>query len=497
MSFLEDLRDRVERLAVFAELDVATAELPASATQLSDSSVRDLLSEATGLIKQATTLQSILAGIASARSGRERGHKGFTQETGHRNAVEFIRDLTGTTRGEAIRAVKVGEALLDGAGVPGDSTDAPDPDAAPATPSWHQPLSDALLGGLLSTAQHHAIRGGLGEPPQIDGRDCAAVVDVWRAAARELALEAAECTVEDLGARARSLRDMLDPAGAEERFAARYAKRSFRWSTTSDGQRQAHITFDDEMGEWVRGVMDAALSPRRGGPRFVAAEEKAAADALVTDPRTNEQLAYDLFTDVLRAGALASADDVFGVKEAGVRLVAIQDAVSGGASQRDAFDRLRTTAHTEDGLVTLPGSVLDRALCVNGSVNLTVDTSGNPLDVGREARLFTRKQRIALAVRDGGCLWPGCDRPPAYCEAHHCEHWADGGRTDCTSGVLLCRFHHLNLHNGGWRIGRADGGFVLHLPPGIAGEPIPLRSRSALRWLWDPPPERTGWREAA
>lgn len=507
MSFLEDIRDTVGRLGVFAELDVDASALPASAMGLSDASVRELLAETTGLGKQVAMLQAVLAGVASSRSARDRGHGGLVQETGHRNTVEFIRDLTGATRGEATRAVKVGEALIEGADAgdvagadrsegSGDQGGAGGADVAPAAAPWHQPLREALLAGAITTAQHHAIRGGLGEPPTIDGRDGEAVVEAWRAGARELVAEAASCTVEDLGARARALKDLLDPAGAEQRYAVRFTKRSYRWSQTSDGQSQAHITFDDEMGQWVRSLMDAALAPRRGGPRFVAEGEKQAAEALVADPRSNEQLAYDLFIDLLRAGALATADDVYGSKEAGVRLVTMKDAVTGEAARRDAFGRLITTAHSDDGALVVPGSVLERALCATGTIQVTIDTTGNPLDVGREARLFTPKQRLALAVRDGGCLWPGCDRPPAYCEAHHCDHWADGGRTDCSVGISLCRFHHLNLHNGGWRISRepGGGGFLLHPSPASGGDPIPLRSKSPMRWLWDPPPHRTSWR---
>jgi hypothetical protein len=288
---------------------------------------------------------------------------------------------------------------------------------------------------------------------------------------------------------------MLDPAGAEERFAARFSQRGLRWTTSAEGLPRAIITFDDEMGAWVRGLLDAGLAPRRGGPRFVAEDERAAAEDLVRDPRTNEQLAYDLFVDVLRAGALADAVDVYGTKEAGVRLVTMTDAVTGELVRRDVFGRLVTTAHSDDGAVTLPGSALERAICATGTVEVTIDTSGNPLDAGRENRLFTAKQRLALAIRDGGCLWPGCDRPPAYCEAHHCERWSDGGRTDCRVGVLLCRFHHLHLHNRGWRISRDGGGsFMLHPPPTGDDEPTRLRSKSPLRWLWDPPPDRTGWR---
>jgi len=511
MTFLEDINEAVKGFAVFGELDVPARELPGSVARLSDASVRDLLTGTTMLIRQATVLQSLLAGVASARSGRERGHGGLVQETGHRNAVEFLRDLTGVTRGEATRAVKVGEALLEGAGDgagagpgadAGGDTGAETDDGAgtgsEAGSEWHGPLREAVLAGTLTTAQHHAIRTGLGEPPQVDGQPSEAVTEAWRAAARELAREAAGCTVEDLASRARTLRDMLDPAGAEERYAARFRNRSYRWSKTADGQPLAHIVFDDEMGEWVRQLMDTAFAPRRGGPRFVAEDAREQADALIRDPRTNEQLAYDLFIDLLRAGALANAEDVYGVKEPGLRLITMRDTVTGDHTHRDAFGRLITTAHTEDGALTIPGTVLERALCVTGTITVTIDTHGNPLQLGREQRLFTTKQRLALAVRDGGCVWPGCDRPPSYCEAHHCTPWSEGGRTDCDVAVLLCRYHHLHLHNHGWRITRNDhDGAVLHPPAGGHGKPIPLLSKSPIRWLWDPPPERAHWRTAA
>ncbi|MFT4136867.1 MAG: hypothetical protein QM641_10200, partial [Microbacterium sp.] len=131
MGVLEDISGRVAALGVFAELNVDAAELPASAVRLSDASVRDALGIVAGLEKRVTMLQSVLVGVAAARSGRDRGHGGLVQGTGHRNTVEFVRDVTGVSRGEAIRAVKVGEALLDGHGDghghaadPGAATDA-------------------------------------------------------------------------------------------------------------------------------------------------------------------------------------------------------------------------------------------------------------------------------------------------------------------------------------------------------------------------------------
>ena len=75
-----------------------------------------------------------------------------------------------------------------------------------------------------------------------------------------------------------------------------------------------------------------------------------------------------------------------------------------------------------------------------------------PLEVGRATRVVSPAQRTALAVRDGGCRYPGCDRPVAWCEAHHLRHWLHGGPTDLGNLVLLCWTHHRAVHEGGQRL---------------------------------------------
>jgi hypothetical protein len=318
---------------------------------------------------------------------------------------------------------------------------------------------------------------------------------VWSIAAEQLVGDARNLPVEELRRRARAMRDQLDPAGAEARYAARFEGRKYHMYLDADDRWVGRIHFDDEMAMWVHSMMDAGLRPRRGGPRFMTDEERAAARELQDDPRTNEQLAYDLFMDVLRAGAVANAADVFGARQPGVRMVVVKDAVG----PLDQFGRMLATGHTEDGGDPLPGSVVDRTLCMNGSVDITVDPNGNPLDVGREQRAFTTTQRKALAVRDGGCRLPGCGVAASYCEAHHIDHWfEDRGRTDIDRGILLCRFHHLLLHNNRYKITReGQGAFVLHRPTDRGGTVV-LESKAPWSWAWNPPPppDRPGWRRA-
>jgi hypothetical protein len=88
-----------------------------------------------------------------------------------------------------------------------------------------------------------------------------------------------------------------------------------------------------------------------------------------------------------------------------------------------------------------------------------------PLDVGRTTRVVQPAQRTALAVRDGGCVFPGCDRPLSWCEAHHLVHWLDGGPTDLDNLVLVCRAHHRAVHEGGWRLQHRPDGRLTATPP--------------------------------
>ena len=69
------------------------------------------------------------------------------------------------------------------------------------------------------------------------------------------------------------------------------------------------------------------------------------------------------------------------------------------------------------------------------------------LDLGRRTRLHTEPQRTALTIRDRGCTTHGCDRPAAWCHAHHDQPWSTGGPTSVENGRLLCAYHHAKAHS--------------------------------------------------
>jgi hypothetical protein len=89
-----------------------------------------------------------------------------------------------------------------------------------------------------------------------------------------------------------------------------------------------------------------------------------------------------------------------------------------------------------------------------------------PLEVGRRTRIVPQHLVTALRIRDGGCTFPGCDRPPSWAEAHHITHWLDQGRTDLGNLALLCRAHHRAVHEDGFRVEMVDGRPVFRRPDG-------------------------------
>ncbi|MGW6377627.1 DUF222 domain-containing protein [Rhodococcus sp. NPDC055112] len=112
---------------------------------------------------------------------------------------------------------------------------------------------------------------------------------------------------------------------------------------------------------------------------------------------------------------------------------------------------------------------------------ITMDTDGNPLDVGRTTRLIPRKLRRALNSRDCGCAFPGCGRPAAWTEGHHIQHWSNGGPTNLSNLVLLCRFHHTTIHRGDWTVHISkDDGHPWFTPPTWIDprrQPMPAHNR--------------------
>ncbi|MGZ5407873.1 MAG: DUF222 domain-containing protein, partial [Aeromicrobium sp.] len=106
-----------------------------------------------------------------------------------------------------------------------------------------------------------------------------------------------------------------------------------------------------------------------------------------------------------------------------------------------------------------------RFACNANLIPIVLDGKSTILDQGMARRLYDRYQRIALAKRDKGCVWKGCDRPPSWTESHHLLHYSKNGPTDLHNGALFCFFHHHLLHEGEWEARMSTDGIVEVIPP--------------------------------
>jgi hypothetical protein len=103
--------------------------------------------------------------------------------------------------------------------------------------------------------------------------------------------------------------------------------------------------------------------------------------------------------------------------------------------------------------ITLNREIARYLTCDCFARTILTGPNDEPLQLGREYRTPTRAVRTALVGRDRGCVFPGCDRPPRWCDAHHIKHWTRGGHTNIENLGLLCRLHHRLIHaNNGWTI---------------------------------------------
>ncbi len=447
-----------------APLAPVSTLLGADPSALSDDA---LLAGAAELGELKRHVEAALAGFAAEmkhRSRPEAGFAGLAQSRGVRTTENLVQVVAGTSKREATTLVRVGELLTV--------------DADP----WLAPVGSAVSSGRVSVEKADAIRAGLGAPTAEVAAD-----DLLDAAA-ELATAAPELTVEQVAARARAIRDDLHAASVHDRAAELRQRRYLHFTRRPDGMDRVDGLMDPDTSAIVRAIYDQATSPRRGGPRFVDPEAVAEADELTRDSRTIGQLTLDTFVDLLRLGAEVSPSRVMGSRRHAVQVL---------VTERDLRERTGA-AFYRDHADGVPLETAERHICDAGLQPILFDEHGvDPLRVGRAQRLFTARQREALAARDGGCRFPGCDRPVSWCEAHHIVEWSRGGPTDVESGVLLCRHHHMLVHDNGWRIERDPVHRFVAIPPRSRDprqRPIPMPTRSRVAERLHPPSGDTGVR---
>ena len=127
---------------------------------------------------------------------------------------------------------------------------------------------------------------------------------------------------------------------------------------------------------------------------------------------------------------------------------------------------LGRSGHSIDG-TALAGPAMAALACDSALHRVVMQGRSTILDYGTATRTVPAPLWNALVVRDGGCRFPGCDRPPAWCEAHHVVWFSEGGATSIDNLVLGCSRHHHRLHKRGWQAKlRPDATFEVTAPDG-------------------------------
>jgi hypothetical protein len=232
---------------------------------------------------------------------------------------------------------------------------------------------------------------------------------------------------------ARDLGAALDQDGILAQEHDRQRRRGLTVHQHADGSATLAGHLDAICAELLLTYLDTAARPRP------------AADGS-KDPRTAAQRRHDAVKDafhaLLRSGVLPDCGGV----AATIMLTMTDEQLSSG----------RGTVTTGHGAhLTVP-----EALTLLGDAQLTPIVFGKTKNIeayGDTHRIFTQNQRLAMIARDGGCSFPGCDVPPAWCQAHHVTDFKITRHTRVDDGTLLCGYHHREHPNLGWQCSMLEG----------------------------------------
>ncbi|WP_258068041.1 HNH endonuclease signature motif containing protein [Pseudoclavibacter sp. RFBB5] len=433
-----------------------------------------------------------VAGELLRREDESPRAESVARKSGFRNLTAMVEQVLAVRPFEASTLVRVAAATRERLSVTGEPI-----------PAKYPAVSKAVGSAVMSIAQASAITKGLDQTGNRVG-----VGELERA---EMELVASACGVnpEDeqpavpkvLEVQAATWVSYLDPDGDEPRADKIAEERGLWISRRSDGAVTGKFVATPEQGEQLLSVFDALLSPRRrvefpaasecgeplapalgpdgfpsttdsdghsfggvinalsdsdsrgragvgtgggipGEERDVGGDADLDVEVPLVDPRSIEQQRIDALTMLVRAYAESPDAPRTGGEAPTVIIVTTEAGIVGTAERPEDVPHLERTGEP------IPPSVAAQLMCDSFIRVATRSSAGEILDLGRKQRLFTTAQRRAIAIRDRQCRAPGCSAPVRWCEVHHAQPWSEGGPTDAKHGILLCSFHHHEVHRG-------------------------------------------------
>lgn len=405
--------------------------------------------------RRVQVLQARCAAELSARS-RTGDETDVAKQHGFASAERLIVEATGGRYTDAARLVSIGEATAHRATFTGE-----------VLPARHPHLAAAFEAGSVSLEVADVIRRFLDHVAPRAERD-----DL-REAETLLVERAPIAGVEGTQRLIRQLEAYFDPDGVKPREDELRSARSLKIWQDAAGMINLRGAFDPATGAPIKLAIEtlvgaelhAARDARRafGTAGSGTVPGAAAPDPLFAETRSIAQMNADALADIARL-SLSSPEAPSVLRSAMI------------IARVDADDLVSGRGHATIDGVDHPVSIETvRALAMSAGISPLYMAEGcEKVQFGRSRRLFSAAQRAILIARDGGCAWPGCQRPPSHTQAHHIFWWTrDHGLTDVEHGIMLCDHHHHRVHGDGWKIQIRDGRSWFIPPPHLDPEQRP------------------------
>jgi 5-methylcytosine-specific restriction protein A len=381
-----------------------------------------------------------LAGQIELLSSSDR-EKPLARQFSEKSACLLVQAYAGLDFSEASAWCRVGAALQPRMTLQGE-----------VLPQQHEALATALAEGRMRVAGADRVLCILDEIAPY------ASVDQLDQVEAMLVSNAPDLTDRQFARLCRSVPERFLPDDAQQREQYLREQSGVLIRRTHNGLVKWVLTMHPEAAGFLQAAVDARTAPRRQ-PTFSDPREP-----VETDFRPLHQKRLDAVVSIARESLAHDHGSVAGTS------VTMQVTVP--------LEVLRTGLGTAKivGIDEPISAATARRLAADAEIiPVVLGGPSEPLDMGRAVRLSTEPQRRALAIRDGGCIWPTCDAPPGWCEVAHIVPWALGGGTDLDNLMLLCPFHHRCFDNDSWQLEHRDGERYLVPPPWVDSARTPRR----------------------
>lgn len=341
------------------------------------------------LVESLRELERAAAALSAERARRaaELARRRTHEREGYLSATAFLRDALRVPASRAARYLRWGRAL---------------------TRMPH--VATALSRGEITTSGAGLLIGAAEVHP-----------DALERCEELLVRLASELSARDLGRAVAHLVALADAEAPEREAERRLEARRLHVSPTLDGMVRVDGDLDPETGQLLLSALRAEVDAQVRGP---------------DDRRTPAQRRADALAEICRSYLERADRSVVGGERPHVLVVVDLAALTRSGPGRCELQDVGAISPEQ----------ARRIACDAGVSRVITAGPSHVLDLGRRTAVVPPGLRRALVVRDGGCAFPGCGRPPGWCDAHHVIHWADGGPTALGNLVLLCRPHHRLVH---------------------------------------------------